>query len=259
MRDEHKDAIEVSIIFYKGNRMMAVPKQPAPVQPVQEPTIAACIIGSDAVGKKIDGYEAAKVYAAMQKAMATPPAQPAPVQEPVAWTLLLVGAHNGLVGKAGEKFLGHPEHYQRVDVYTTPPAAEFVCSTRLCHYKAQPAPMQEPWGYGRMSWGEKMFLPTLPSVRDGGWMALYTTPPAAQPAPVQEPVGDIGWGGSVNWHKAIPEFGADLYTTPPAAQRQWVGLTDDEMYLNCPNWLSQEQCKVWTQQIEAKLKEKNSD
>jgi hypothetical protein len=47
---------------------------------------------------------------------------------------------------------------------------------------AQPAPVQEPWGYGRMSWGEKMFLPTLPSVRDGGWMALYTTPPAAQPA-----------------------------------------------------------------------------
>jgi hypothetical protein len=42
--------------------------------------------------------------------------------------------------------------------------------------------VQEPWGYGRMSWGEKMFLPTLPSVRDGGWIALYTTPPAAQPA-----------------------------------------------------------------------------
>jgi hypothetical protein len=46
------------------------------------------------------------------------------------------------------------------------------------------APVQEPWGYGRMSWGEKMFLPTLPSVRDGGWMALYTTPPTAQTASV---------------------------------------------------------------------------
>ena len=45
--------------------------------------------------------------------------------------------------------------------------------------------VQEPWGYGRVSWGEKMFLPTLPSVRDGGWMALYTTPPA-QTAPVQQ-------------------------------------------------------------------------
>jgi hypothetical protein len=30
----HKDAIEVSIVFHEGNRMMAVPKQPAPVQPV---------------------------------------------------------------------------------------------------------------------------------------------------------------------------------------------------------------------------------
>jgi hypothetical protein len=46
--------------------------------------------------------------------------------------------------------------------------------------------------------------------------------------------------------------------TPPAAQRPWVGLTDEEMYLNCPNWLSQEHCKVWIQQIEAKLKEKNT-
>jgi hypothetical protein len=45
---------------------------------------------------------------------------------------------------------------------------------------------------------------------------------------------------------------------PPAAQRQWVSLTDEEMYLNCPNWVSQEQCKVWIQQIEAKLKEKNT-
>ena len=54
--------------------------------------------------------------------LCTPPAA-VPVQ-PVSWTLLLVGAHNGLVGKAGEKFLGHPEHYQRVDVYTTPPAAQ---------------------------------------------------------------------------------------------------------------------------------------
>jgi hypothetical protein len=31
-REEHKDAIEVSIIFHEGQRMFAVPKQPAPVQ-----------------------------------------------------------------------------------------------------------------------------------------------------------------------------------------------------------------------------------
>jgi hypothetical protein len=48
----------------------------------------------------------------------------ASVQEPVAWTLLLVGEHHGIIGKAGEKFLGHPKHYERIDVYTTPPAAQ---------------------------------------------------------------------------------------------------------------------------------------
>jgi hypothetical protein len=70
--NKHK-ARELAEHFYS----FAPAAQPVPVQ---EPSIAACIIGSDAVGKKIDGYEAAKVYAAMQKAMGTPPAaQPAPV------------------------------------------------------------------------------------------------------------------------------------------------------------------------------------
>ena len=42
-------------------------------------------------------------------------------QEPVAWTLLLVGEHHGIIGKAGETFATSPEYYRRVDVYTTPP------------------------------------------------------------------------------------------------------------------------------------------
>ena len=52
----------------------------------------------------------------------------------------------------------------------------------------QPA-VQEPWGYGRMLWDDKLFLPTLPSVRDGGWLPLYTTPPA-QPAPIPDAITD---------------------------------------------------------------------
>jgi hypothetical protein len=44
-----------------------------------------------------------------------------PAQEPVAWTLLLIGEHHGLIGKAGDQFLGHPKHYERVNVYTAPP------------------------------------------------------------------------------------------------------------------------------------------
>jgi hypothetical protein len=81
----------------------------------------------------------------------------------------------------------------------------------------------------------------------------------AQPAPVQEPVARIeaktdtdcayayadGWNACVEHHKNIAP------ATP-------VPLTDEEMYLNCPNWLSQEQCKVWIQQIEAKLRSKNN-
>jgi hypothetical protein len=78
----------------------------------------------------------------------------------------------------------------------------------------------------------------------------------AQPAPVQEPAGHYAGNHKVRLYCDVP-VGTRLYTTPPAAQRQWVGLTDDEMYLNCPNWLSQEQCKVWVAQIETKLKDKN--
>jgi hypothetical protein len=67
--------VDGTAAFWAWEGWQAALAQPAPVQ---EPTIAACIIGADAVGKKIDGYEAAKVYAAMQKAMGTSPAaQPA--------------------------------------------------------------------------------------------------------------------------------------------------------------------------------------
>ena len=55
----------------------------------------------------------------------TPPATQ-PAQEPVAWTLLLTGEHHGIIGEAGEKFIGAPECYQRVNVYTTPPKREWV-------------------------------------------------------------------------------------------------------------------------------------
>jgi len=49
-----------------------------------------------------------------------------PAQEPVAWTLLLTGEHHGIIGEAGEKFIGAPECYQRVNVYTTPPKREWI-------------------------------------------------------------------------------------------------------------------------------------
>jgi hypothetical protein len=83
-------------------------------------------------------------------------------------------------------------------------------------------------------------------------------------APVQEPVawrwklGDSGWQledaePSAVQPKAVIE---PLYTTPPAAQRQWVGLTDEEvMQTMSGDWTSQ---FYFARAIEAKLKEKNT-
>jgi hypothetical protein len=96
--------------------------------------------------------------------------------------------------------------------------------------------------------------------------ALVRADERAIAAPVQEPVAwmyeDMMGLVGVRVQKEKPIVARPVtplcLCTPPAAQRQWVGLTDEEMYLNCPNWLSQEHCKTWLQQIEAKLKEKNT-
>lgn len=47
-----------------------------------------------------------------------------------------------------------------------------------------------------------------------------------------------------------------VYTTPPAAQRQWVGLTDEEIddCIDQEDYLPYATCKA----IEAKLREKNT-
>ena len=47
-----------------------------------------------------------------------------------------------------------------------------------------------------------------------------------------------------------------IHTCSP--QRTWVGLTDEEMYRYCPNWLSQSDFKAMMLHVEAKLKEKNN-
>jgi hypothetical protein len=99
---------------------------------------------------------------------------------------------------------------------------------------------------------------------------------AAQPAPVQEPVGIKGYAMALNevalklrdrykndvlstplwaeFEKARNKFASSV-ATPPAAQRQWVGLTDDDyvemgISLSLPSW----QYKA----IEAKLRSKNT-
>jgi hypothetical protein len=88
---------------------------------------------------------------------------------------------------------------------------------------------------------------------------LYTTPPAT---PVQEPSGFFR-------HEDVcgDEVGpaTPYYLTPPAAQRQWVGLTDEEVYPLANEHLhyqmeGYEVSGIYNlaQAIETKLKEKNT-
>jgi hypothetical protein len=98
-------------------------------------------------------------------------------------------------------------------------------------------------------------------------IALYTTPPA-QPAPVQEPVAWMtphGEGFRIRFSAPTSDvpLGWDaLYTTPPAAQRQWVGLTDEEVINVMPDDDTPislgEAFSKFAELIEAKLKEKNT-
>jgi hypothetical protein len=137
----------------------------------------------------------------------------------------------------------------------------------------------EPWG-----------SPLDPSYRGSKWAAgiemrlLYTTPPAAQPAPVQEPVGCEGAivNGRVYADRLEHDYRFECeagplhlcndwvefrrcfewlaqHTTPPAAQRQWVGLTAEERaeiagFAAISDWHDFEVIGA----VEAKLKEKNT-
>ncbi len=141
--------------------------------------------------------------------------------------------------------------------YTTPPAA-------------QPAPVQGPitWlktietlgGFGK-------FVEAKPNEK--GAKPVYLAPPA-QPAPVQESVGTYGeiyesmlsllrTGLQRDQQIYMEMKDKPLYTTPPAAQRQWVGLSQDELDAMFSNTIKGKKLVNWVARaIEAKLKEKNN-
>jgi hypothetical protein len=79
---------------------------------------------------------------------------------------------------------------------------------------------------------------------------------------VQEPVGEVSghdWSTGLLYRDLEP--GTPLYTTPPAAQRQWVGLTDEEIRHINRSTMSlpiEEVLNSFARAIEAKLKEKNT-
>jgi len=109
--------------------------------------------------------------------------------------------------------------------------------------QALAAPVQEPVAILNHAHGVYAFRSVnLQELPDGEYQ-IYTTPPA-QPAPVQEPVAK----DNSNYRFDPPEA--------EPAQRQWVGLTDeeiDDLYQGAgKNDLKR------AREIEAKLKEKNT-
>jgi len=95
------------------------------------------------------------------------------------------------------------------------------------------------------------------------WEAI-TAIKQALAAPVQEPVAWMDKYGEI--YKDVTEVlstDTPLYTTPPAAQRQWVGLTDEEVIdvihpLVMADMPDQATDYEIARAIEAKLKEKNN-
>jgi hypothetical protein len=72
-REEHKDAIEVRIIFHEGQRMFAVPKQPAPV-----PTSWIEMVTVNLLREGVNKHKARELA---EHFYGLAPAQPAPVQQ----------------------------------------------------------------------------------------------------------------------------------------------------------------------------------
>jgi len=156
-----------------------------------------------------------------------------------------------------------------------PDAFELITAIK----QALAQPVQEPvaWKWHqapvKTSWGHKMVVADLAIDKDNT-VSVYcerdqTTkveamfnPPAAQPAPVQEPVGCMRcstptkcsvWGCSPNtWPSES--------TTPPAAQRQWVGLIDTDIGDEYVRFEIQGARSGWRhgRAIEAKLRSKNT-
>jgi hypothetical protein len=180
----------------------------------------------------------------------TPPAQPAPVQEPVACEEQ--HPNNRLLFKrlcaAAGIELGKDNIGSALDkvIAIKQQAAAYIA---ICERLERLGPD---------------LLSRAPSQKQidetcEGLSPLHTTPPE-QPAPVQKPVYLVWLKAHCAWmhtDKAGFDKTADderwmLYTTPPAAQRQWVGLTDEDLKYATVGGAAD--ARKW----EAKLKEKNT-
>jgi hypothetical protein len=169
----------------------------------KQPALAMTLCGSTTLGNlKASLYDYRVLFDD------TPPAQPAPVQEPVAIhqfrTPGLADWYDGI------PFPDDPDPYEVRTLYTTP--------------HSQPAPVQETVAY---EYGDDIFWHNSPDINDyiraNGKALVYTTPPAA---PVQEPVPSLrstiandAWAISF---QSLGQYRAALLkvidSTPPAVQ-----------------------------------------
>jgi hypothetical protein len=171
----------------------------------------------------------------------TPPARPSPVQEPVAW-----------MDKYGEIYKDVPEVLLTdTPLYIIPPA--------------QPAPEEPVAVVSGYYGGQCVITPTDPARVFNTGTSFYTTAPTAQQEPkfwydqeeglLHDHFDDAPLG-------CIPLYTAPLnVATPPAAQRQWVGLTDEEIrHINriTMSLPIEEVLNSFARAIEAKLKEKDT-
>jgi len=131
------------------------------------------------------------------------------------------------------------------------------------------APVQEDWGPGPHEYHSLTAAPVQEPPPEcqteaekrayafGWWKALE----ANRATPVQEPVA---WRYRGIFHEFDPSDWAEgpvtpLYTTPPAAQRQWVGLTQQDINIAFDDTQEGGGFDEFARAIEAKLRSKNND
>ena len=178
----------------------------------------------------------------------------------------------------------HQSPYTAVKAKTLAEEAELITKqARAALAQIKPA-QQEP--VARMDALKDAFFEGFTSVEtyndsrlnspEEAW-AKYKPPVIPPAAPVQEPAGRvvsascdhavIEWskqtsakgGGDPRNSWSWPIGGEDVYLAPPAAQRQWVGLTDEEIEKACvPLGAAMLSFTEVARAIEAKLKEKNN-